>query len=165
MRKVVIPLVLVGIVLFIIIFLITYNRDQRIIKKKLNSLADTISKSDNEGDLAFITKAGRLNSSFTQDCLIEVGAPIPRIEGLETLMAVFSHFQQSAYNIDVTFYDITVTVDQQRITARTVMTVKATGPDPNGGGDMTDAREIEMDWKKIDSTWKIARVSEIKTLH
>lgn len=165
MKKTVISLVLLAIVLFISIFLITYDWDQRAIKKRLNSLADTVSKSSDEGDLAFISKIGRLKSLFTKDCLIDVGAPIPKIEEMETLLAIFSNFYRSADEINVKFYDITVDVSTSRITAKTVMTAKETGLVQNGSGHITNAREIAMDWKKIDKAWKIFRVLEVKTLH
>ena len=165
MKKKIIILVLPAIVLFLSIFLISYDWDQRAIKKRLNLLADTVSKSADEGDLAFIAKIGRLKSLFTKDCLIEAGDPIPRIEERETLIAIFTHFQRSADEINVKFHDITVTVSTSRITAKAVMTAKETGFVPDGSGHITNAREIAMEWKKIDRIWKISRVLEVKTLH
>jgi len=160
----IIALVLLLVLSVPVIFLVTRNRDTRIIKKHLNVLAVTVSKSAQASELAFIAKIGRINNLFTQDCLIEVGAPVPKIQGLETLVSVFSHFQKSVDRMDVKFYDVGVTVNKESFSAKAVMTVRAVGTDPQDGGSMNDAREIEMDWEKDEGKWKIAIVREIKTL-
>ena len=144
MKKAVI-LVFLGMAVVAAIFFLTCKQDQRIIKKKLNLLADTVSRSPGQDKLISLVKAGRLKDLFTPDCLIELGEPIPRIE--------------------VTFRDIAVTIEQPPLAAKTVMTATAVSPDSDGGGRRTDAREIEMEWKKIDRIWKIFKVSEVKTLY
>lgn len=165
MKKITIPLILTLTVSLMAIFFITRNRDERHIRKNLSSLAATISKSRDEGALALIAKAQKIKSFFTQDCRIVVGAPIPDIQGLEMLVAVFYQALRSVDEVNVGFHDISVTIGEEGITAKTVMTAKATGPDPQGGERVTDAREIEMDWKKIDGTWKIAEVRVVQILH
>ena len=151
--------------IFVIVSLIFRNRDQRIIKKKLNTLAVTLSKSGNKGDLVFIAKTGRINNLFTQNCLIELSSPVPRIQGLEILIPAFSHFYRSVESMDVGFYDVSLSVDKPGKTAKAVMTAKATGPNPRDGVYSTDARELEMQWQKVEKTWKISRIIELKTLH
>lgn len=165
MKKITIPLILTLTVSFIIIFFITRNRDERRIRKNLGSLAAAVSKSRDEGNLSFIAKIAKIRSLFTKDCRITVGAPIPDIEGIEMLVAIFSQALKSVDEVKVNFYDISVTIGEERTTARTAMTAKATGHDPHVGRRVTDAREIEMDWKKIDGTWKIREVRAVRTLY
>ena len=164
MKKAVI-LVFLGMAVVAAIFFLTCKQDQRIIKKKLNLLADTVSRSPDQDELTSLAKAGRLKGLFTPDCLIELGEPIPRIDDRETLMAMYYNFQRAIPRIEVTFRDIAVTIERPPLAAKTVMTATAVSPDSDGGGRRTDAREIEMEWKKIDRTWKIFKVSEVKTLY
>ena len=164
MKKITVPLILTLTVSLIIIFFTSRNRDERRIRKNLGSLAVTVSKSRDQGDLAFIAKAQRIKSFFTQDCRIVVGAPVPDIQGVEMLAGVFYQALRSVDEVKVGFYDISITIAEQGSSAKTVMTAKATSSDPHGGGRVTDAREIEMDWKKIDRTWKIVEVRAIQVL-
>ena len=165
MKKITIALILILTILFIMIFFTTRHRDQRLIKKGLGSLAITVSKSTNEGELAFIAKTRKIKSLFTQACRIVVGDPIPDIQGLEMLATAFCQALRSVDELNVGFYDISITIGEEGTTAKTMMTAKATGPDPYEGGPVTDVREIEMNWKKIDGTWKIAEVRAVQTLH
>ena len=164
MKKIIL-LITAGLIIFVFVSLVVRNRDQRIIKKKMNTLAMTLSKSRNEGALVFVTKTGRMNNLFTQNCLIELQPPVPRIQGLETLIAAFSHFQRSVDSMDVGFYDVSIRVDKNSKTAKAVMTAKATGPNPRDGVYSTDARELEMEWAKVESKWRISKIIELKTLH
>lgn len=164
MKKITIPLILILAVLVIIISFMARNRDERRIRKNLGSLAVTVSKSKDEGTLAFIARIAKIKSLFTKDCRIVVGAPVPDIEGLEMLIGIFSQTLKSVDEVKINLYDISITIGEEQATARTAMTAKATGPDSHGGGRVTEAREIEMDWKKIDGTWKIDEVRAVQTL-
>lgn len=165
MKKITIALMIILTIFFIVIFFTTRHRDQRLIKKGLDSLAITVSTSRNEGELAFIAKTRKIKSLFTQDCRIVVGDPIPDIQGLEMLTTTFCQALRSVDELDVDFCDISITIEEEGTSAKTMMTAKATGPDPYKGEPVTDVREIEMNWKKIDGTWKIADVRAVQTLH
>lgn len=106
----------------------------------------------------------KIKSFFTQDCRIAVGAPIPDIIGHDMLMSTIYQARKIVDKIDVDFYDISVIIRENHITANTTMTAKATGPDPQGGERVTEVREVEISWEKVEGVWKIADVQLIQTL-
>ena len=46
-----------------------------------------------------------------------------------------------------------------------VKAAKAVCPDCYEGEEGVDAREIEMDWEKVEGKWKIVSVKEVKTIY
>jgi len=84
--------------------------------------------------------------------------------GPDRLVSAVYQARRMVNRIAIDFYDISVIIGKKHLTARTIMTATATGPGPRGGKTMTEAREIEMRWKKVAGVWKIAEVRFIKIL-
>lgn len=166
MNKFVLALI-VALVVAVATVLIIRSRDEYRIKKNLKLLAASVSKYrdiDEEG-IAFLKKVARMKSLFFKDCTIMVGKPVPVIQGIEELIAFYTHAMRTVSEIKVTFHDISVVVEEDRKTAKTLMTAKADSPDLQEGGDSIDAREVEMIWKKYEGKWKITTVNEVKILY
>jgi len=123
-----------------------------------------VSKSGNENEVMALANIQKIKTLFTRNCRIAVGAPIPEIRGHDMLMSTVYQARKMVNKIDVDFYDISIIIGDKQVTARTTMTVKATGPDSRGDKQVIEAREIEMRWKKIENRWKIAEVQVIRTL-
>ncbi len=156
MKKSIVIVVPALIVAFIVVFFMLRHRDERRIRKHLSSLAATVSKPESEDNLAFIVKTQKIKTFFTEDCQILVGDPVPDIEGLEMLAAVFSQVRGSFDEVDVDFRDISIIIGEGHTTAKTVMTAKAIILDPHENKRFMEVREIEMSWEKIKGRWKIA---------
>lgn len=166
MKKIVIALIIALVVAAAMHFIIR-NRDEHSIKKSLKSLAASVSKSKNVDvqGIAFFKKVATIKLLFSDDCTISVGTSIPTIHGIDDLIAFYTQGMRTVHEIKVTFHDISVAIGEDRSTAKTFMTAKATCPDFQEGGGGVEAREIEMSWKKYDRTWKIITVNEVKTLY
>ena len=123
-----------------------------------------LSKSDKESELVALADIQRIKPLFTKDCRIAAGAPLPEIIGPDELVSTIYQAQRMVSRIAIDFYDISVIIGKEHLTARTIMTATATGPGPRGGKSMTEAREVEMRWKKVAGVWKIAEVRFIKIL-
>ena len=106
----------------------------------------------------------KIKSLFTPDCQIVVGAPIPEIQGHDMLISTIYQARRIVNRIDIDFYDISVTIGDNHVRARTIMTAAATGLAPQEGERVIEAREIEMRWKKVEGLWKIREVRLIQTL-
>ena len=158
------PAALAGIMGVLVVFLLRDN-DEAMIRNELSSLAAVCSKlSDNSGELVIMGKANRLKTLFTQDCVISVGRPVPEMTGVDTLAAVFFQAMRTVSEMEVTFVDISVTVDDVRVSATTTMTARATEARGVGSSRELQAREIQMLWRKVDGTWKIAKATVVKIL-
>lgn len=141
------------------------DQDQHRIRKNLAQLAAWVSKTEKESELVTLSKNQRLIALFTRECRIKMGHPVPEIEGLEMLTASLQLGKQSVERVKVSLRDIAVTIAKDHSEAKTKMTILATVPDPERAGNATDARELEIKWKKIGGVWKIDEVKEVEVLH
>ncbi len=146
-----------------VVFLLAADRDERQIRKNLRGLGKTVSRTADTSDLALIGKIGRIKSLFTKDCRITMSPPVPEINSIDILVAVFGQAMHTIDELKVTFHDVSVAIDEKRTEADTFMTARTVRS--SGGRRETDAREMKMRWKKIEGVWQIAEIEEIRTLH
>lgn len=166
MKKIIIVLIFVIIILLIIFLFLSYDRDERIIRKNLRILKATTSKSKDDNNLTLIAKTQKIQSLFTDECRVIVEyKQIPEIDNLNELLAVYQQYFRLVDDIKVNFYDTSIRIMNDRNSADVLMTAKATGTDPQDHEKISEAREVQMIWKKIDNKWKIAEVKALKTLH
>lgn len=162
MKKFIPALTFLFAVFFIIIFLVTrHHGDEWQIRRNLSSLAAMVSGLGNESELVAMNNIRKMKSLFTKDCHIAVGSPVPEMTGHDMLVSTVYQVRKMVNNVDVDFYDISVTIGENRVTARTTMTATVTRREGERG---TEAREVEMRWKKVEGVWKIAEVQLVKTL-
>jgi hypothetical protein len=151
----------------LVVWLVTQDWDQRRIKKNLNRLAAAVYKPRGaviEG-LDLFKRVATIQSLFTVDCVISAGEPAPEMKGTDELCALFAQGIKTVKELKILFKDVSVTLAADHASATATMTVEAIGEDFAEGGRRFDAREVEVAWKKIEGTWKIAGVKEVQTLH
>lgn len=165
MKKFILTLSFMLLVSFSVFFLFIRRGDERQIRKNLISLVVMISKLGDENEFIALANIQRIRSLFIRDCRIVLGAPVAEIHGQDRLVSALLQARRTVGRIEVDFYDISVILGENSLTAKTMMTVKVTGPDPRINGRIIEAREVEMHWKKVGGEWKIAQVRLIRTLH
>lgn len=166
MKKIVIVSIFVIIILLISFLFFRYNRDERIIGKNLRILKLTISKSKDDSNLTLIGKTQKIQSLFTVDCRVVVEyKQIPEINDLNELITVYQQYFRLIDDIKVNFYDISIKMMDDRNSAHVLMTAKATGTDPQNYEKISEVKEVQMIWKKINDKWKITELKALKTLH
>ncbi len=164
MKKLILVLTFLLTASFIVFFLLTRQGDERQIRKNLISLAAMVSKLGDESELIALANIQKIKSLFTRDCQISLGAPVPEIRGRDMLISALHQARRMVERIEVDFYDISVIIGENYMTAKTTMTAKATALDPQRGKRVMEAREVDMCWKKVEGEWKIAKVQLIRTL-
>jgi hypothetical protein len=148
-----------------IAYMVTRNRDEETIRKQLDVLAATASKGGlPEAGGAYMKKMLELRSLFTVDCTLDVASAGVNTRGADNLIMLYSQSVGAARELIFSFHDISVTVAEDRRSARTPLTVKTVSSEPLEGLTGIDAWEVEMGWEKIDGHWKIASIAEVQTL-
>ena len=151
----------------VVVWLLTQDGDQRLIRKNLDRLAAAAYKPRGaviEG-LDIFKRVAVIQSLFTADCVISAGEPAPEMKGTDELCAIFSQGIKTVKELKILFKDVSVAVAPDHASATVAMTVEAIGADFQESGRRFDAREVEVAWKKAEGKWKIAAVKEVQTLH
>ena len=141
----------------VLIFVLMRDSDERRIRAQLKRFRNVVTKSDEAvSEIVLLGNTRALQALLTDACTVRIGSPVPDMNGKRSIVAAYFHVMKMSLTIEVALYDISVTIGDDRATATSVMT--ATAGSPDGRGDGIEAREIEMRWKKIEDTWKIAEV-------
>ncbi|MFH0911422.1 MAG: nuclear transport factor 2 family protein [Planctomycetota bacterium] len=146
------------------LYLLYRDSDEAKIRKRLDVLAETLSKSGPEGPLSVLPKMQRLSDLFTKDCRVSAGGPVPFIEGERALLAAFQRLYGEVDSVAVRFYDVEVTADPSGRAARATLSATATRRHLVRRGESLYARELNFDWKKVDGAWRIDEVTVIEIL-
>jgi hypothetical protein len=136
--------------------------DEGRIQEALDDLAATVGEPGGDG-LGQMARAARIGSFFARDVVIDLGQPYARIEGRDTLMALAAKMQVPGEGLDVRFVDVSIDVAPGGTDAvvHLTATVASRGRPFDSG---LDAKELEMNWRKVDDTWLIAHVTGVSTL-
>ncbi len=136
---------------------------EKLILKKIASLASTTTFSAADGNLTRATKAGNFISFFSTDVEISIDTPelgahtlSGRDEIRDTARAVFA----SLATLNVEFLDVTVRLGAGRQTADVSCTARVNAGDKKDFG----VQELHFQLKKIDGAWLITRAQTVKTL-
>jgi len=121
-------------------------------------------KTEKEGIIQSGMRAKEIASYFLKECRIEIGDPVPRIQGEQDLIRVTVQIRQNAGEIKVNLSDISIIVEEDRTRAKSTLTAAAAASGFRGGGEEVLPREIEIDWEKTGGKWKIKEARAIEVL-
>ncbi len=165
MQKILLILILLTVATAVAIFLFS-QQDERQIRRNIASLSATISRSMSRDGIGALAEIYKIGAFFTDDCQIVVGDPIPEIHGRGALIAAIYQVRKIvAGKIEVAFRDVSVTIEENRVTAISIKTAIATGVFPDSGAPVKEIRDIEMHWEKTEKGWKIAEAKAIPILY
>ena len=134
------------------------------IRKNLTALEKLMTKLPDEAPIAGLSKAAKVGTFFTDDCIITLGSPIPDIRERSELVAIVHRSRQAFYKVNVNFADISISVPDKD-TAEVTLTATAIVHEPGGLMGELEAREVELTLAKIGRSWKIKKVVGVETLH
>jgi hypothetical protein len=150
-------------VLGVWLWTILFPSPEKVVLKKISSLAATATVSAQDSNLIRAAKAANLVDFFTTDAQIILNVPdLPnrtlsgREEIQETALAVLANVK----TLNVQFLDVTVQIGADKQAADVSCTVKVNAGDSKDYG----VEELHFQFKKVDGTWLISRIETVKTL-
>lgn len=140
-----------------------FPSEERVIRKRLSQLANTISLKSGENLLRRIAKARKVPEFFATNVVINISAAAPgyrNIEGREQVSEVALAAQGQLQQLQVKFLDIVVDelIPRQSATVRLTLVV-----DLNGEANVI-VQELKMTFRKQEKEWVISQVEPMKTL-
>ncbi len=142
---------------------IFFPSPEKVVLKKMSSLAAAATFRAADSNLIRAAKAARLAGLFATDAQIIINVPdLPnrtltgREEIQETALGGFANVPV----LNVRFLDVNVHIGADRQTAD----VDCTGEVNAGDHKDFDVQELHFQFKKVDGDWLISRVETVKTL-
>lgn len=136
---------------------------ERVIYKKMASLADTVSFSADAGNLTRAAKASNFIGYFSVDAEIAVDTPelgAHTLSSRDDIREAGNGAFAALPGLKVSFLDTTVAVAADKQSAEVSCTVKVVV----GGEKDYGVQEMHFQFKKIDGDWLITRAETVKTL-
>jgi ketosteroid isomerase-like protein len=140
-----------------------FPTEERRIRARIGELEETVNASPSADGVGRLADAARLLSYFTDDVVIEPGAPYTPIRGRHALVAVL-HRAAEPGGFSLAFEDLSVTLAPSGSEAAVTMTATLTWTNSRTGERTVDAREIEVDLRKVNDEWQIAAARAVQTL-
>jgi len=136
---------------------------EKVVLKKIASLAATATISTGTGDLTRATKVANLIGFFAVDAEISFDAPglgAHTLSGRDEIRDAARAGFASLTTLKVQFLDVTVRIGADKQTADVNCTAKVSAGDSKDFG----VQEMHFQLKIIDGTWLITRAETVKTL-
>lgn len=136
--------------------------EERLIRGRLDALAETLSASPGDAGLAQVARVAGLASYFAPDVQLRFGTQA--IESREMLLGLVSRWTPPSDGFSVEFVDVTVTLQEPPQAAEVYLTATLSSRDPRTGEPAVDAREAVLTMRKLEGEWVISSVVGADTL-
>jgi hypothetical protein len=140
-----------------------FPSDEQKIKEQLTRLAETVSVTNEEGNISRGIKASRASGYFTPEISFEVEGPrdqVPPIsngtELQQSLMQLFS----TTRNVEVKFLDLFIKISDDKVSA----TALATAVVRLNNEPQPSAQELKLHLQKEKGQWLIHSLQAIQTI-
>jgi hypothetical protein len=145
------------------LWLVLFPSPEKMIRKRLVQLAQDVSFSSNDGNLARLKGAQSVAGFFLTN--IEVNIDVPgRVQhdfmGRDEITQAALASRSAVSGLHVKFPDVSVTLAPDKQSATAEVTLVAT---VSGEGDAI-VQELKFTFQKMDGQWLITRVETIRTL-
>ena len=157
-------LISVSTVSLVVILVFAYQwwrGEERVIRARLDSLAEALSPPAGGGELAMVGRLAQLRDYFAPDIRVRLGGD--ELVSRDTLLAVIGRWEPPAKGFRLEFVDVAVTLGEDD-TAQVSLTAKISNIDARSGEPIVDAREANLTMKKLDGGWVLATVETSETL-
>lgn len=128
--------------------------EERVIRARLDRLADVLSPPAGGGELAVVGRMGELRNYFAPDIRVHINGD--EVVSRETLVGLIGRWKPSE-EFQVEFADVVVTLGEGG-TAQVSLTARLYEEDPRSGEKTVDAREASLTMRKIAGDWVLAEV-------
>ena len=164
MRKLFLGVLAVGALVFgFWLVLKLFPSDEKVIRQRLDKLAQAASFGANESPLSRLASASKVAGFFTADVALHIealGAETRDVAGRDELQQGVLGARSTLGSLTIKFLDTQVEVSPDRQSATALLTAQVNTPnDPNFG-----VQEVKLTWKKVEREWLISQVETVKTL-
>ena len=139
-----------------------WSSDERLIKKQLSTIAQSLTTGPNEGALGPVTRIATLRKAIASDVHLSAGGQ--EVVSRDALLALASQWIPPPGGVTVEFVDVQVTVGEDRLHADVYCTVTVTSRTSTSGEPAIDARELAIDFVEQDGAWLVSAVRTKETL-
>ncbi len=136
---------------------------EKVLLKKISSLAATASVAAGDGNITRATKVSNLIGYFSTDAEIRYDVPelgTHALSGLDEIRETAAGGYTQVSAIQVQFFDAVAHVGPDQRTAQVTCTAKV----KVGNGTDFGIQELRIQFRKIDGDWRITRAETVKTL-
>jgi hypothetical protein len=140
-----------------------FRGDEAIVRDRLEALVAELNEGA-AGGLGLVGRAAKIGSFFTEDIVVDVGEGGEPIRGREAVMGTAARLQPRTALLTVAIHDVDVTIGEGG-TAGVDLTATLTKHEESASESSIDAREFELEMRKVDGDWLIARVTAIASLN
>ncbi len=136
---------------------------ERVIRERLDKLAQAASIVANEPPLAQVMNAEKLVSFFTADAQISVETPghsVGTLNGKDDLRQAALGARKALAWLTVEFVGINLSLSPDKTMATADLTAKAQFPAEKG----FEVQELKFYWKKVEGDWLVSRVETVRPL-
>jgi ketosteroid isomerase-like protein len=136
-----------------------FPTDARKIRRASQELAALVSVPAGESEIARLARASRLGQRLAEDFVAEVAEEPAWSADRDTVVSYVARLSGAAGGTTVTLddLDVEVTAGGHAATARAVATVRE--PDPRGGPDRLERREVSIAWQQREGRWRPVRAT------
>ena len=136
-----------------------FPSDARKIRRASEELAVLVSVPPGEAEVARLARASRLGQRLAEDFVAEVAEEPTWSADRDTVVSYVARLSGAPGGTTVTLDDleVEVTAGGHAATARAVATVRE--PDPRGGPDRLERREVSLAWQKREGRWRPVRAT------
>jgi ketosteroid isomerase-like protein len=127
----------------------------RVVQRRLNDIAATLSMPEGESSVARVTRVAQLRKFLAEDIRVRAGQA--ELTSRDAILGVVGTFPAPAGGLNVQFVDVQIRVDRAAGDSAAVhMAVEVNGRDPQTGQPTVDARETVVTMRKRDGEWVVA---------
>jgi hypothetical protein len=142
---------------------ILFPSPEKLVLKKISSLASTATIVASDGNITRATKVSNLIGYFAVDAEIHfdvTGYPAHTLSGRDEIREAAAGAFTSLTTLNVQFLDVTVRLGADKLTADVSCTAKVNAGDSKDFG----VQEMHFQLKKVEGDWLITKVKTVKTL-
>jgi hypothetical protein len=145
------------------LWFILFPSPEKVIHKRLVALANTVSFSSNQGNLARLAGAPNLGDFFSPDVEVDINVPgrvQERLMSRQEIVQATVGARSTISWLKVKFPDINITVAPDKQSAVADLTVEARV----SGRQDPIVQEMKFTLQKTDGKWLVARIETVRTL-
>ena len=157
-------IVLSAIVIGIILFYFFFQSEERQVRKRFKTFAQTASKRVEDSQLIVAGKSKKISKYFAQSCRIEAHEyNVSRNYSQADIHTIAFQVLTRHSELKVTFVDLQVEIPEKGIAA-VVSTVRILGKVKRGEEYVEENHEIDCRLKKIDEEWVFVKIELVDVL-
>jgi hypothetical protein len=132
--------------------------EERRVRARLESLAETLSVPAKEGDLERLARAQRLRTALREDVTVAFEREqLPALSGRDAVAALVARpWPMTSGGVKVELQDLVITLDAARTSADVRFTARVTALDPASNQSTLDGRMVSLTMARVEGVWLVS---------